>query len=327
MSFGILVIDDEDGIRRILKRLLEEDGHRVYTAKTGEEGIAVVRENLESIDVVICDLIMPGLDGLRTIEEINKLNHGIAKIVLTGYGTVEMSIRAIELGVDGFITKPFENRFLKLKVKECYIKRRIKQFIQPDILEKLIKQPDHLSPRLSHVTILFSDVRGFSQLALSIHPLELAQLMNRYYFEPISEIITKYGGLLDKYIGDSVMAIFGAPIELDRHEESAVLCAIDIVRKMRENGGILKVGIGISTGYAITGIFGSAKKREYTAFGTPVNIAARLQKMARAWEILITEETKAKLRSNFPFEKAGTISVKEGSAPTVFYRFLDNGQV
>lgn len=324
MSLGVLIIDDEEGIRRALRKILEEEGYRIYTAKTGEEGISIFRENTHDIDVIICDLIMPGIDGLKTIEEINKLDYGIAKIVLTGYGTIDMSIKAIELGVDGFITKPFENKFLKVKVKECYIKRRIKQFIQPDILDKLVKEPEHLLPKLSHVTILFSDIRGFSQITSKIHPLELAELVNIKYFAPLSEIIAKYNGLLDKYIGDSIMAIFGAPIYMDRHEESAVLCAIEMVKKMKETGDLLKIGVGISTGYAITGIFGSVKKREYTAFGIPVNIAARLQKIAGPWEILITEETKAKLQKPLPFEKMGVISMREDFIPTVYYKFISN---
>ncbi len=327
MSLGILIIDDEEGIRRALKRLLEEEGYRVYTAKSGEEGISTVKENPQAIDVIICDLIMPGIDGLKTIEELNKLDYGLAKIVITGYGTIEMSIKAIELGVDGFITKPFENRLLKLKVKECYIKRRMKQFIQPDIMDKLIKEPEHLLPKLSHVTVLFSDIRGFTQLASKIHPSELAEILNTTYFEPLSEIIAKYNGLLDKYIGDSIMAIFGAPVYMDRHEESAVLCAIEMVKRMRESQETIKIGIGISTGYAITGIFGSGKKREYTAFGIPVNLAARLQKIAGPWEILISEETKARLQRPFSFEKAGVISLREDMIPTVYYRFADNGQI
>jgi adenylate cyclase len=325
MNLGVLIIDDEEGIRRALKRILEEEGYRIYTAQTGEEGISIVRENLPNIDIIICDLIMPGIDGLKTIEEINKLDYGIAKIVLTGYGTIDMSIKAIELGVDGFLTKPFENRFLKLKIKECYIRRRMKQFIQPDIMEKLVREPEHLSPKLSHVTILFSDIRGFSQISSRVHPFELAELVNTKYFEPLSEIISKYNGFLDKYIGDSIMAIFGAPIYMDRHEESAVLCGIEMVRKMKEVGGHLKIGIGISTGYAITGIFGSAKKKEYTAFGIPVNIAARLQKIAGPWDILISEETKAKLRDDLRFEKMGVISVREDFIPTVYFKYIGNG--
>lgn len=325
MSLGVLIIDDEEGIRRVLSRLLEEEGYKVYTAKNGEEGISKVKENPHAIDVIICDLIMPGIDGLKTIEEINKLDHGIAKIVLTGYGTIEMSIKAIELGVDGFITKPFENKFLKLKIRECYIKRRMKEFIQPDILDKLIKEPDHLKPKLSHITVLFTDIRGFTELSSRIHPSDLASLLNAKYFEPMSEIVSKHNGFLDKYIGDSIMAIFGAPIYMDRHEECAVLCAIEMVEKMKELTDLIKIGIGISTGYAITGIFGSKRKREYTAFGIPVNIAARLQKIATPWQILISEETYARIKTDLSFEKAGVISIRDDFIPTVYYRYKGHG--
>lgn len=327
MSLGVLIIDDEEGVRRAIKRILEEEGYLVFTAKDGREGISIVKENPHSIDVIICDLIMPGIDGLKTIEEINKLDFSIAKIVLTGYGTIEMSIKAIELGVDGFITKPFENKYLKLKVRESYIKRRMKQFIQPDIFQKLVNEPQQLLPRLSHITVLFSDIRGFSELSSKIHPRDLAELVNRHYFEPLSEIIAKYSGIVDKYIGDCIMAIFGAPCQIDRHEESAVLCAMEMVERLKEEAGGFRIGIGISTGYAVTGVFGSLRKREYTAFGIPVNYAARLQKIAGPFEILITEETKAKLGDEFSFEKAGMISLREDVIPTFYYRFKGYGKV
>jgi len=113
MKLGILVIDDEDGIRRSLTRILREDGYIVHTAPNGEEALSLVRNNPSNLDVIICDLIMPGIDGIRTIEEIGKIHHEATKIILTGYGTLESSIKAIEAGIDGFITKPFENKELK----------------------------------------------------------------------------------------------------------------------------------------------------------------------------------------------------------------------
>jgi len=119
MELGILVIDDEDGIRRSLTRILKEDGYSVSVASNGEEALSLIRNNPNKYDIVICDLLMPGIDGGTTIEEINKLNREVTKIILTGYGTLESSIKAIEAGVDGFITKPFGNRELKWKVREC----------------------------------------------------------------------------------------------------------------------------------------------------------------------------------------------------------------
>ena len=135
MLLDVLIIDDEEGIRRSLTRILREDGYLVHTAPSGEDALTTISNDGINLDIVICDLIMPGIDGISTIEEINKTHQGITKIILTGYGTLESSIKAIEAGIDGFITKPFENKELKWKIKEYYIKRRMKQFVAPDIFD------------------------------------------------------------------------------------------------------------------------------------------------------------------------------------------------
>ncbi|MCX5802228.1 MAG: response regulator [Proteobacteria bacterium] len=327
MQLGILVVDDEVGIRRSLTRVLKEDGYSVEVARDGEEALNIFQKTPDNFDIVICDLIMPGMDGIKTIEEINKLNQEITKIILTGYGTLEYSIKAIEAGIDGFITKPFENKELKWKIKEYYLKRKLKQFISPDIFNELLIEPAHLQTKVSFITILFSDIRGFTQLSSKIPPEELASLLNRYYFHPMSEIIIKHKGMIDKYIGDSIMALFGAPVYQERHEDNAVNCAIEMVKMMEDINQGLNMGIGISTGYVVTGIFGSINKKEYTALGMPVNIAARLQKFAASGEVVISEETKARLDNRTLFKKIGSLTVVTSSMPVVYYKWIRDGQI
>jgi adenylate cyclase len=322
MRLDVLIIDDEEGIRRSLTRILREDGYSVQTASSGEDALTIISNSGANLDIVICDLIMPGIDGIRTIEEINKIHQGITKIILTGYGTLESSIKAIEAGIDGFITKPFQNKELKWKIKEYYVKRRMKQFVAPDIFDKLLDEPAHLEPKISPVTILFTDIRGFTQLASTIPPEELASLLNKYYFQPMSDIVSRHKGIVDKYIGDSVMALFGAPVNHDRHEENAVECGIEMIQKMEGSKKPFQMGIGISTGYVVTGIFGSISKKEYTALGMPVNIAARLQKLAASGEIVISEETQRKLNGSVTFEKIGSFSPFPSSPPVAYYKWI-----
>jgi class 3 adenylate cyclase len=326
MELGILVIDDEDGIRRSLTRILKEDGYSVWVASNGEEALRLVRKDPNNYDIVICDLIMPGIDGIKTIEEINKLHREVTKIILTGYGTLESSIKAIEAGVDGFITKPFENRELKWKVRECYLKRKMKQFISPDIFNELLKEPTHLLPRLSCITILFSDIRGFTQLSSQVPPDELASLLNNDYFHPMCDIIINHRGIIDKYIGDSIMALFGAPVSHESHAENAVKCAIEMVKGMEAINGGLGMGIGISTGNVVTGIFGSASKKEYTALGMPVNVAARLQKLAGPGDIIISDMTKSRLGGSIPFQKCGSTTFAALSGPTTYFKWMRDDQ-
>jgi class 3 adenylate cyclase len=327
MELGILVIDDEDGIRRSLTRVLKEDGYSVFAASNGKEALDIFRKSPNNFDIVICDLLMPGIDGIKTIEEINMIHREVTKIILTGYGTLESSIKAIEAGVDGFITKPFENSELKWKVRECYLKRMMKQFISPHILNELLREPSHLLPRISFITILFSDIRGFTQLSSKVPPDELASLLNNDYFHPMCDIIIKHRGMVDKYIGDSIMALFGAPVANGNHAVDAVNCAIEMVKGMEASNGGLGMGIGISTGHVVTGIFGSATKKEYTALGMSVNIAARLQKMAGPGEIIISDVTQSMLGKTSPFRQFGSATFAALSGPTGYYKWMGHDQV
>ncbi len=322
MRLDVLIIDDEEGIRRSLTRILREDGYSVLTASSGEDALTIISNNGSNLDIVICDLIMPGIDGIKTIEEINKIHQGITKIILTGYGTLESSIKAIEAGIDGFITKPFENKELRWKIKEYYVKRRMKQFVAPDIFDKLLDEPAHLEPKISPVTILFTDIRGFTRLTSTIAPEELAFILNKYYFQPMSDIVSKHSGIVDKYIGDSVMALFGAPVFHENHEQNAVECAIEMMEKTDNSKNTFQMGIGISTGHVVTGIFGSISKKEYTALGMPVNIAARLQKLAAPGEIVISEETYRKLNGAVTFKKTGSFSPFPTSPPVDYYKWI-----
>ncbi|MDD5009591.1 MAG: adenylate/guanylate cyclase domain-containing protein [Syntrophorhabdaceae bacterium] len=326
MKIGILIIDDEDGIRRSLARLLKEEGYLVQVAGDGEEALEIFGKDPYNFDIVICDLIMPGIDGIKTIEEINKIHQDITKIILTGYGTLESSIKAIEAGIDGFITKPFENKELKWKIKEYYLKRKLKQFIAPDIFNELLREPAQLEPKMTSITILFSDIRGFTDLSARTSPQDLAALLNKYYFHPLSEVIIKHKGTIDKYIGDGIMALFGAPVYQDNHEENAVRCAIEMVQKTEETDRGIRIGIGVCTGSVITGVFGSASKKEYTALGMPVNIAARLQKLATPGEIVISEETRKKLDGSIPFKHVGSLAFAQPFDSVLYYKWIKDGQ-
>jgi len=299
----LMVVDDEEGVRRSLRRVLEKDGYQVITAETGEEALKIVAERQNDLETVISDFKMPGIDGLQTLVEIGRMNPEITRIMLTGYATMESAIAAVNDGIDGFLTKPFENLEIRAKVREYNVKKRLKSFVSVQILNELQKGNRTIAPRRQNVSVLFSDIRGFSEIAEKMSAQELAEMMNSAYFEPLDNIVFECDGTLDKHIGDSIMGIFGAPVSHDNDSYRAVLCAI----RMREamdavNGNLpgnrsLSIGIGISTGEAMAGIFGSSRKKEYTVFGPTVNLASRLEGLAQENQILICEETYQQVRN------------------------------
>lgn len=295
---GLLVVDDEEGVRRSLKRLMEKDAYLVVLAQNGPEALEIVGNHAQEIETVICDYRMPGMNGIETLMEIGRINTEITRIILTAYATMANAIDAVNAGIDGFLTKPFVNQELRAKVRECTIKKRLKQFVSEQVMAEIQKNTCTIHPRRLQATILFSDMRGFSGLAERLAPPELSELLNRHYFTPLDAIIFAHNGTLDKHIGDGVMAIFGAPIGGDDDALRAVQTALLIQEEIaRINGGIpeadrkIAVGIGIATGEVMAGIFGSTRKKEYTAYGTPVNLASRLENIAAAGQIYICGRT------------------------------------
>ncbi len=164
--------------------------------------------------------------------EISKINPEIIKIILTGYATLDRAIESVNSGIDGFLTKPFDNKEIRLKLKEFHVKKRLKQFVPAQVLEELQKFGENLEPRNQKVSILFTDIRGFSKISETLTPSELSQLLNLNYFYPLDNIIFKHNGTLDKHIGDGIMGIFGAPITQNSDAKRAVECAIEMRNKI-----------------------------------------------------------------------------------------------
>jgi adenylate cyclase len=144
----------------------------------------------------------------------------------------------------------------------------------------------------------------------------------------MTEIIFAHGGTIDKYIGDAVMALFGAPVSSEDSPAAAVRAALEMRERMREfqlpggKGGVLRARFGINTGLVVVGNIGSARRTEYTALGDAVNVASRLQTFARPNEICIDEVTNAKTSGEFVVEEIGTIDVKNRAQGVAVYKVL-----
>lgn len=325
---GLLFIDDEEGIRRSITRALKREPYKTYTAKNGRDGIEIFRNKISKISTVISDFKMPGLDGLETLSIIGSMNPETTRIILTGYATMEAAISATNNGIDGFLTKPFDNLELRAKIHEISVKKYLKQFIPEQIYQEIYNSPEALEPRYHEVSILFSDIRGFTHMSQGVSPKTIATFLNNYYFTPLGEVAYRHNGTMDKHIGDSMMVAFGTPVSHNDDAIMAVKSAIEmqekakeIDNKLRKKVGLrLKIGIGISTGKVFSGILGSLRKKEFTSIGMAVNIADRLQGLAKEDEILISESTFQKLSGEIEAEALPPITVKGVSEPITAFR-------
>ncbi|MBU4389614.1 MAG: response regulator [Proteobacteria bacterium] len=325
---GLLFIDDEEGVRRSILRALKNEPYKTYAAENGEKGIEFIKQNISEIVTVISDYKMPGLDGLETLLIIGSINPEITRIILTGYATMEAAIMATNEGIDGFLTKPFDNIELRAKIHEINVRKHLKQFVSEQVYKEIEAFPLALTPRFHEVSILFSDIRGFTKMSQGVAPETIAAFLNDSYFTPMGEIAYKHNGTVDKHIGDSIMVVFGSPVAHSDDAVRAVRSAIAIQQKAKEidssqnnqDGLRLKIGIGISTGKVFSGILGSLRKKEFTSIGMAVNIAARLESMAGEGEILINESTFKKVEGQIGVEPLPPAKFKGISEPVKVYR-------
>lgn len=205
------------------------------------------------------------------------------------------------------------------------------RFLPEYVVKQLLEDPDsfRLGGANQTITVLFADIRGFTSISEHTNPEKVVQLLNQY-FSAMTEIIFEHGGTLDKYIGDELMALFGAPTATPDDAGNAVKVAVAMQKRMAGLNADLAadgyqeiaIGIGLHTGVATVGYIGSEKRSEYTAIGDTVNLASRLQSNARPGQILISEATAIAAGNIFPMAKREPLTVKNRVQPVELFEVL-----
>jgi adenylate cyclase len=212
------------------------------------------------------------------------------------------------------------------------VRGAFQQYVSPEVIRRLLSDPERVKPRKTEVSVLFSDIRGFTTISETLDAQTLADLLNSYLTE-MTRIIFRHQGTLDKYIGDAVMAIWGAPFDEPNHAERCCLSAVSMLARLHElqaqwraqGSPVLEIGVGINTGIASVGNMGSSLRYGYTALGDAVNLAARLEGLNKEYgtQILISEFTRRELRADqFLFREIDFIRVKGKLQPVTIYEIL-----
>ena len=216
-----------------------------------------------------------------------------------------------------------------LRFREQYklrqqIKKQFGHYLDPRQVKQLQDNPDllKLGGERKYCTMLFTDVRGFTNLSEQLEPEQVTELMNKTLTIQ-ANAVKKYGGMVDKYIGDAMMAIFNAPIDLDMHEDRAILTAIEIKEKMEEADLGIEIGIGINSGIVMLGNCGSEDRFDYTAIGADVNLAARCESSCKevGKDIVIAKNTAQE--TDIPLVKLEPIAMKGIAEPVEIYTTID----
>jgi len=203
--------------------------------------------------------------------------------------------------------------------QEAKTRAQFQRLLSPNLVDQVVTGKLQLEKggKLSEVTMLFSDIRGFTSMSESRPPQETVRMLNEY-FELMVDVLFKYEGTLDKFVGDEIVALFGAPVPMPKAEVKAVECALDMMKALKEFNRMrvaegqeeIRIGIGINTGQVVTGAIGSSRALQYTAIGDPVNTASRLCSVAKPGEIILSEATFLKVKHEVAAVPMAPVRVK-----------------
>jgi adenylate cyclase len=224
------------------------------------------------------------------------------------------------------------NRFiLEFQLKQ-QIKKQFEHYLEPKMVKKLQQNPDllKLGGETKELTFMFSDIRGFTPLSekYQSNPADLTKVINKF-LTPMTNIIMKNGGTIDKYMGDCIMAFWNAPIDTPNHKELAIKSALEMMDKLKElnetdgfgDGNKINIGIGINTGKCIVGNMGSDQRFDYSVIGDPVNLASRLEGVSKNYDatLVIGEDTYRGISKLYKFKKLDDVQVKGKSNKVTIY--------
>lgn len=337
----ILAVDDLQENRELVARNLARSGHFVITAASGEEALRALQQS--DVDVVLLDLLMPGMDGREVLRRIKEHPDWRATpvIVISGSQDMDGIIECIEAGADDYLFKPFNPVLLQARIKagierkrwhdkeeqyrqqlernEKFIRATFGRYLSDEIVSDILERPEglELGGDLRRVSIMMSDIRGFTSLSENLAPAQVVTLLNRY-LGAMTDIIMAHHGTIDEFIGDAILAVFGAPQHREDDADRAVNCALAMQAAMKELNATneaegfpaINTGIAINTGDVIAGNIGSERRSKYGFVGHPMNVTSRIEDITRGGEILISDSTLNSLKGHFVVGRSETISVK-----------------
>jgi adenylate cyclase len=344
----ILVVDDIPANVELLEALLGADGYDICTAFNGEEALQRVAES--DPDLILLDVMMPGMNGFEVCARVkgDEKTRFIPVVLLTALDQLEDKVRGLDSGADDFLTKPFNRLELKARIRSLLrirhlhneveqnrslLSRLLNGYVSEEIISTILEDPEErlkLGGSKREVAILFADIRGFTAFSETITAEQVVEVLNECFRE-ITELVFKYKGTFDKYVGDCIMAFYGAPISYGDDVERCLHTAIEMQRKFKEITSrwtdarlqSLGLGIGIDFGEVVVGNIGSEKLMDYTVIGDHVNLAARLEQSALAGQILISEEVHRRVNSHIRASALAPITLKGKREPVTAYLVED----
>lgn len=310
MTANILVVDDEPDLAPLIERRFRRDVRDgTYTfrfAADGEEALSMVHDQ-DDIDLILCDINMPNMDGLTLLRHLQGLNPLLKTVMVSAYGDMANIRTAMNRGAYDFVMKPIEFDDLRATIdktlgeiatlRDAFERREaaerarfnLSRYFAPGIVDTLADTDEPFgSPREQSVAVLFADMVGFTAHSAALPPERVFDLLRAFHGR-MAKAVFRANGSIDKYIGDGLMATFGIPEPGETDASNALACACDMVASVGDWNATRRVhdefevtiAIGVHYGPAMLGNIGDERRLEFATIGDTVNIASRLEGLAR----------------------------------------------
>lgn len=348
MKAKILVVDDEADLQLLIKqkfrRQIREQQYEFVFAENGLQALEMLAEHPD-VDMVLSDINMPEMDGLTLLVRLGEMSPILKSVIVSAYGDMDNIRTAMNRGAFDFLTKPIDFRDLEVTMEKTlqyvaqlketlkavrendilrmYVDASVLQFMTQETFEKSLMTSENIEG-----TVVFMDMCGFTAISEKESPDRVVKLINKYFDVMVKEIIAQ-GGLVDKFMGDAVMAVFRGDYHLDRAVESSLAVRNHIngfTEELSDQTGYHpKVSIGINSGEMVSGNIGSAalKRLDYTVIGDVVNVAQRLQSIAKPGQVVVPDFAYEKLKEAFQCSLVGEVNLKNKSNPVLIYEVLE----
>lgn len=340
----ILVADDETDlevlIRQKFRQKIREQKYEFVFAINGADALKKLQEHPD-IAIILSDINMPEMDGLTLLGKLQEVAPLSRAVMVSAYGDMDNIRTAMNRGAFDFVTKPVNFEDLEVTMEKtirhvAQLKETLQAIKENNILKMYVDQnvlnfmgtrefeAALMANEMADVSVAFIDICGFTSISEKEKPDAVVQLLNRYFDVIVNEIIAQKG-IVDKFMGDCVMAVFKGEYHLDRAIDAALSIRAKIDSLPTELSFSPKVAIGINSGEVISGNIGSAtlKRLDYTVIGDIVNTAQRLQSIAADSQIVITEECYQKVKQSFQCRSIGAFPLKNKEAPVHVYEVLN----
>ena len=340
----ILVADDEADLETLIKQKfrqkIREQQYEFVFAINGNDALDKMLLHPD-IAIVLSDINMPEMDGLTLLTKLNESSPLTKTVMVSAYGDMDNIRTAMNRGAFDFVTKPVNFEDLEMTMEKTIrhvnqIKETLKAIKENNILKMYVDEnvlsfmgtreyeASLTDNETIDATVAFIDICSFTSISEKETPDTVVTLLNKYFDLMVKEIIAQ-NGIIDKFIGDCIMAVFKGDYHLDRAIDASIAIRDKIDTLPAENNFSPKVSIGINSGEMISGNIGSATLRrlDYTVIGDTVNTAQRLQGAATASQVLITEDCYEKVKQSFNCKKIGAASLKNKAAEVILYEVLN----